>query len=55
MNASEIESLFGGVSIKQIKKEYKNMSQEEILNALNFMWPEDDNEELAEAIYREIN
>lgn len=55
---NNIISLFGGeanIDWETIKNEYRGMSEEEILEALNQMWPQDDNAQLAADIYSELN
>lgn len=50
-----ILDLFGGsASWDDIKTEYSGMSEDEILKALNYMWPQDDNIQLATDIYNEL-
>ena len=53
----EIVEFFGGssnVSWEDIAEEYAGMDEDEILAALNQMWPQDDNEGLAADVYNEL-
>ncbi len=52
----EILELFGGsASWEDIVAEYSGKNNAEILSALNYMWPQDDNKKLANNIHNELN
>jgi hypothetical protein len=55
MNRNDIIDHVGAASWSNVMDEFGSMTLEEIKAELDYMWPHEDNDELAEAIYNELN
>lgn len=52
---NEILDFFGDATEEMVRNEYTGMSYDEILAALNTMWPSEKNDELARKVFDWLN